>query len=694
MPLSDPIARQVQELFCADRYDEAIAFLRTALDTTDIGDAERAEIQKLLGRILYYHGDFPAAKSCFQAALEGSPADLYAMFYLAHCLVPLGDTQSALRLYADCMERSECKDGIADHVSALARTVPFGDATIAPLVGCAPPVLQGGNANGPRVSVIILCHNKLEYTVKCLAALFANTEYPNLEVIVVDNASIDDTPGYLEIFSRKVTFIQSRTNLGFVGGNNAAVRAASGDVLVFLNNDTEVQRGWLLEMLRCMADHPDAGIVGARLLYPNKTIQEAGGIIFSDGNGWNYGRGYPAYSSLVSFVREVDYCSGAALMVRADLFRLLGGFDERYSPAYCEDSDLCFGVRELGFKVLYCPSAIVVHHEGATSGTDVTKGFKRFQEINVPKFKEKWKERLQHQCANENAQVYRASRRGRTRSILIIDDWPPLPDKASGTLRMYLTLKEMVKLGWQVTYAHLVGANLGPTSESYLKELRDLGVEFVWMEYERWWPFRNSPDVRTILRQIVAGLDLKSRAPDVVYLSFWFVAEYFIDLIREELPDTPVIIDTHDLHYLREERQAELLRDKKLLKEAQANKRRELAVYAKADCITTVTDEDRQALLKDLPSKPVFIMTNIHEPVPSHVSFGERTDLLFIGNFNHTPNQDAVHYFVEKIFPIVRLELPGVRLLVVGNNPPASIISLKGPDVEVNRLGPVAERVF
>ncbi len=259
---------------------------------------------------------------------------------------------------------------------------------------------------------------------------------------------------------------------------------------------------------------------------------------------------------------------------------------------------------------------------------------------------------------------------------------------------MYTTVKEMVKLGWHVTYAHLVGAQLGPTSETYLNELRALGIEFIWLEYERWWSLRNSSEVRPILRQIITGLDLKNRAPDFVYLSFWFVADYFLDFIREELPATPIIIDTIDLHYLREARQAEVLRDKKLLKDAQATKRRELAVYAKADCVTTVTEEDRSALLNDLPSKPVFIMTNIHEPAPSTVPFGDRKDLLFVGNFNHTPNQDAVKYFVESVFPAVRAKLPGVRLLIVGNNPTADIRALQCGDIEVTGWVPSLVEYF
>ncbi len=694
MALSEKVAQQLQELFCSNQYERAIAHLKEALASLPAEDPDRSEVSKMLGKIFYYRGEINTARDFFQESVAANPGDPYALFYLAHCLDLQGDKQSAVRTYADTIAKANSSDGIVDHLCAAVQSIPFGDPRIESLLANRPAEPLSTAHTVTRVSIIILCYNKLEYTIRCLRALFANTDVSNTEIIVVDNASVDDTPGYLEMFSRRVKFLHAETNLGFVGGNNFAVTHATGDVLVFLNNDTEVQRGWLQEMLLCMAAHPDAGAVGARLVYPDGSIQEAGGIVFSDGNGWNYGRGYPANSAPISFVREVDYCSGAALMVRADLFRVSGGFDQRYAPAYCEDSDLCFTVRELGYKVYYCPTAVVIHHEGATAGTDVAKGFKRFQEVNVPKLREKWSHRLERQYPNRQEAVRQAARRGKRRSVLIIDDWPPLPDKASGTLRMYTTTKEMLRLGWSVTYAHLVGAKLGPTADSYFKELSGLGVEFVWLEYEKWWALRNSEEVRPILRQKIASLDLKDRRPDFVYLSFWFVADFFIDFIREELPDTPIIIDTHDLHYLRESRRADVVHDKKLLKEAQANKRRELAAYAKADCVTTVTENDRQFLMNDLPGKPVFIMTNIHEAVPGSCSFEDRRDLLFVGNFNHNPNTDAVVYLTGEIFPLLRQSLPGIKLYIVGNNPPPSVRSLACEDIIVTGWVPSIQPYF
>jgi GT2 family glycosyltransferase/glycosyltransferase involved in cell wall biosynthesis/Flp pilus assembly protein TadD len=694
MALAEQTIVRLQEFFSAGRYAQAADLLTTMLATTAEGDPERADLLKILGRISYYEGDIGRARKYFQDSVAANASDPYALFYLAHCLDLSGDKQSAIRAYAETLNRVPSREGVVDHLAAAVQAVPFGDASVEALLTGRPVTLPVKDPEGPLVSVIVLCHNKMEFTVRCLTALFAHTDYPRLEVFVVDNASVDDTPGYLEMFSRRVNFLHSPTNLGFVGGNNFAAQYAKGDLLVFLNNDSEVRHGWLTEMLRCMAEHPDAGVVGARLVYPDGTTQEAGGIIFSDGNGWNYGREYTVKNSRISFLREVDYCSGAALMVRRDLFTALDGFDSRYAPAYCEDSDLCFGVRELGYKVYYCPSASVLHHEGATAGTDVTTGFKRFQEVNRPKFRDKWSHRLQSQYPNRPELVWQASRRGKRRSVLIIDDWPPLPDKASGTLRMYSTTKEMLRLGWSVTYAHLVGTKLGPTADTYFKEMSGLGVEFIWLEYEKWWALRNSEDVRPILRQKISTLELGTRKPDVVYLSFWFVADFFIDLIRQELPDTPIIIDTHDLHYVRELRQAEVLRDKKLLRDAQGNKRRELAAYAKADAVTTVTENDRQFLMNDLPGKPVFIMTNIHEAEPGGRRFEERRDLLFVGNFNHTPNTDAVRYFADQIFPKLRIALPGVKLFVVGNNPPEPVRQLACDDIVVTGWVPSVRPYF
>src|SRR5207253_716882 len=134
-------------------------------------------------------------------------------------------------------------------------------------------------------------------------------------------------------------------------------------------------------------DYPDAGAVGGKLIFPDGTLQEVGGIVFCDGSAANFGRGDDEIDALLyNFVREVDYCSGALLATRRTLFLDLGGFDTRYSPAYCEDSDYCFNLRENGYRVYYQPESAIIHLEGATAGTDVTRGVKRYQVLNNEKF--------------------------------------------------------------------------------------------------------------------------------------------------------------------------------------------------------------------------------------------------------------------------------------------------------------------
>jgi GT2 family glycosyltransferase/glycosyltransferase involved in cell wall biosynthesis/Tfp pilus assembly protein PilF len=683
MAKPDQVTSRLQQYFCDNDLDGASSFLGTLLANPELPPAQRALLSHALGRIRFYARDYDAAGKFFRDSLASGHDGFYSKFYLGRIAEETGDEAAALKVYSECLRERRPFTHIVGHMHHILGRTPWQDPSLGNLVhwNDPPPLLKG--VTPPRVTVIVLCYNKVEYTIRCLDALFRNTDYPDFEVIAVDNASVDDTAGYLETWTRRITVIHAGGNLGFVHGNNLAAGRATGAYIVFLNNDTEVQPGWLTEMEMTFRLHPKAGAVGARLVYPSGIIQEAGGVIFSDATGWNYGRGLPLQSSLCAFSREVDYCSGAALMVRADIFRRLGGFDARYAPAYCEDSDLCFGVRKLGYTIVYSPSAVVLHHEGATAGTDTASGFKRYQEINAPKFAAKWGKELARQYPNDPALSYRFSDRRKGKRVLIIDDWPPLPDKASGTLRMYNTLKQMLALGCRVTYVHLVAKNLGPAAEQHLLELRGLGVETLWFEYELWYDIRNDPAVNPTLDRLVNNLELRKRKPDVVYLSFWHVASYFIDRVRAALPSTPVIVDTHDIHYLREERQGALENDERLKKSARANKKKELHVYAKADCVTTVTAKDREVLQKDLPEVPILIMTNVHDPVPVRNGFDARKDFLFVGNFNHGPNEDAVLHFVQSIFPAIRREIPDSKFLIVGNNPTPKVKSLASDAVIV-----------
>ncbi|MCD6375116.1 MAG: glycosyltransferase, partial [Caldisericaceae bacterium] len=326
----------------------------------------------------------------------------------------------------------------------------------------------------PLISIVIPLFNKLELTHQCLKSILQNTRYPNYELIFVDNDSTDETRAYLQKLKlSNVKTIFNEQNLGFVEGCNKGAEYAEGDFILFLNNDTQVTPGWLEALVNIMRHYPDCGIVGSKLVYPNGKLQEAGGIIFSDGNGWNYGKGMNPDDPRFNFVREVDYVSGASLMIRKSLWQKIGGFDQRYAPAYYEDTDLCFTAREHGFKVLYQPESVVIHFEGQTAGTNLNSGFKKFQQINRQKFVQKWKEQLKKQYENNPRNVPLASQRNVNQRILICDPLMPMWDRASGSLRLFNYIKILKKLGNHITFL----ARVGSTDTKYKKTLQQLGIE-------------------------------------------------------------------------------------------------------------------------------------------------------------------------------------------------------------------------
>jgi GT2 family glycosyltransferase len=254
----------------------------------------------------------------------------------------------------------------------------------------------------PSSSIIIPTHDGLDHLRLCLASLEEALPEPfRGEVIVVDDASGGEMQAFLKERQASLPYlkvIRSAQNRGFVASCNRGARTATGDILIFLNDDTIPQTGWLRALLRTFREHPDAGAVGGKLIYPDGRLQEAGNSVFSDGSAANIGRDDRAIEAPhYNYLREVDYCSGALLATPRALFSEIGGFDKRYAPGYYEDTDYCFEVRKHGYRVYYQPESVVVHTEGGTGGTDLTSGAKRFQVVNHEKFARKWKDALRAQ---------------------------------------------------------------------------------------------------------------------------------------------------------------------------------------------------------------------------------------------------------------------------------------------------------
>jgi len=518
----------------------------------------------------------------------------------------------------------------------------------------------------PDVSIVVPVFNKWEFTAACLRSLAGSANRASFEVIVVDDQSTDETSQRLGAIEGLVA-IHNEKNLGFIGSCNKAAREARGRYLVMLNNDTQVLDGWLDALLETFEHFPDTGLAGARLVYPDGRLQEDGGIIFNDGSGWNYGRNDNLDKPEYQYVREVDYCSGACIMLKTDIFQQLNGFDAHYSPAYYEDTDLAFRIRKMGLKVRVQPRATIVHHEGVSSGTDIGSGIKRYQAVNCNKFLERWREELSGYPAPladpDDAAALRAARDHRLKGrILVIDAYTPEPDQDSGSVRLTYLLNCMRELGYGVTF---FAENRGHAGV-YTTNLQQAGIEVI---YNPW------------LESLHDFFKSRGGDFDFVFISRHYVAMNFISLIERFCPRARFIFDTVDLHYLREMRLAELEDSLPLKRVAAQTRRSELAVIEAADATLVVSSVEKSVLEKDAPGARVHVISNIHEVVGSQKPWSERKDIFFVGGYQHPPNVDAAIWFVNSIWPHVREQMPEVDFHLIGSKAPEKVSTLRGEGV-------------
>ena len=515
------------------------------------------------------------------------------------------------------------------------------------------------------VSIIIPVFNQLDYTHACLASLQRVEEQTPFEVIVVDDCSADRSAEVLPQVDG-ITYVRNEKNSGFVASCNHGAERARGKYLVFLNNDTLVKPGWLTALVETFAENRRAGIVGSKLIYPDGRLQEAGGIIWRDASGWNYGKsddpGKPEYN----YLREVDYCSGAALMIPKELFDKLGGFDMRYAPGYYEDTDLAFKVRRAGYQVLYQPQSEVIHFEGATGGTDVSAGAKKYQEVNRSTFADTWAEDLIARPVNGDTISLQKLTQGR-RNILVIDHHLPMPDRDSGSLRMFQILKLLQQLGHRVTFLPDNLADIPP----YTAELQKHGIKVV-----------HHPYVKKIRDYLIAhGSEF-----DVVVLSRCQFARKHIDDVRLYAPQSRIIFDTVDLHFLREESEARLTSDPEIRQKARETKQWEYELIDQSDETWVVSTTEQQLLQEMSPNKSIQLISNIVDIPGSRIPFELRKDLLFIGGFQHPPNIDAVLFFLKEIYPLLIEPLGDAKFYVIGDKVPPEIVALANDNVVIAGL--------
>ena len=515
----------------------------------------------------------------------------------------------------------------------------------------------------PEVSIVIPAYNNWRYTLNCLKSIAKNTD-GDYEVFVIDDASTDETAEVLPKV-KNLHLVTNKQNAGFVESCNRGARASKGKNVLFLNNDTMVTKGWLPPLLELIR-REDVGAVGSKLVYPDGTLQEAGAIVWNDGTALNYGRGDDESKPEYNFVREVDYCTGACLLVKKELFEQLKGFDETFKPGYYEETDLCLAIREMGYKVIYQPASVIVHFEGVTCGTDMSSGIRKYQAVNQPKFVSKWCSVLEAEHKEpQPGNILSARDRRNGKTLLVVDDRVPTSHLGAGYPRAYKMLKFLAELGHKVTLFPLQDST---PWQPYTLELQQLGIEVFYGNNLNFAQFAESRSNYYELIMVSRPHNMKATSAT----------------IKRLFPRAVILYDAEAIFSMREVLKARVRGDEIMEKVAERMMNEELNLVKKADLIITVSENERKVISEKTGLNNVTVWGHPVEVKEPQTPFNERKDILFVGGFLglDSPNEDAIVYFAKEVFPKLEGEL-SCRLFIVGMNPPKSVRKLSSSSVIV-----------
>jgi GT2 family glycosyltransferase/glycosyltransferase involved in cell wall biosynthesis len=531
----------------------------------------------------------------------------------------------------------------------------------------------------PDVSVLVTAYGQYEETRACLDAIARCGDATSFEVLLIEDASLE---ARMDRFATVpgLRYIKNPVNVGFLRSVNAAAKHARGRYLVMLNNDTRVRPGWLDALRRSFTLLDGCGLAGSKLVYPDGRLQEAGGIVWSDATGCNVGRGDDPNAAAYAAARPVDYVSGASIMIETELFHAIGGFDERFAPAYYEDTDLAFQVRRRGFRVYFQPESVVEHLEGLTHGTDEGSGTKAAQARNRLVFQEKWRgelERTQFQpgehfvLARERAQL--------SKSILVVDHHAPRCDEDAGSRAMWTLLRTLQRMGFRVRFWSLAENE----HESYADSLRRHGVEVN----------VGSPAA------LSDWLRLHGIYVDNVVLSRPAVAQVCLNAVRA-LTRATVVFYGHDIHHLRIGGHARLSADPGRQREAEVLKGIEEEIWRRSDVILYPTDEETATVQAWLDSNaararastiPLLAFDGELAPADATESGLERrNEVFFVGNYRHAPNEDGIVWFAQQAWPSIRAAHPSLRLVVAGAGV-TEVVAELGKDSSIEVVGALSD---
>jgi GT2 family glycosyltransferase len=525
----------------------------------------------------------------------------------------------------------------------------------------------------PQVSIVVVTFSRRDLLERCLQSLAARiSRAMAFETIVVLNDVNPQTRNFLERSVSGATLIASDVNAGFAGACNLGRLAAKGSFLALLNDDTEIEEGWLENLVATAERTPRAGAVGSAVLFPDGRIQEAGSILWNDGTTTPLSRGASSVPPEHDFVRDVDFCSACSLLVPTSVWDAVGGMDEEYFPGYYEDSDLCLRIRKRGLRILYTPRSRVRHHEGSSAHSH----FRKFLvQRNRIRFREIWGSELadsEPPAPDSARSIQRALRRVRpqSRRLLIIDDWLPHHNRGSGFCRMLDVANALAD-----DYAMSIWCAAGADAQQ--DTLRDLGI------------------------YVVPGpLDAHLSTPDVLYDAVLISRPHnfgrYADIVRKRQRHAAIIYDAEALYHRRLERRIALERDENtvapLALEREDMRDLEGRIRSQVQAIVTISSSEASFFASCAGSCPI---ATIRPELPwariTTRSFEHRSGVLLVAAWlagADSPNADGLKWFASDVWPRVTAAVPHARLRVTGGAPHHIRRETASPSIEFLDLVP------
>ena len=520
--------------------------------------------------------------------------------------------------------------------------------------------------NEPVVSIILVLYNRSELTLACLQSIKENVSVP-FELVIVDNCSSDRSSELLDQIEGNVVKIKNEENLGFLLACNQAVESASGEYLLFLNNDAEIHKGALESSLELIRDNSTIGAVGGKILMLDGNLQEAGCIVWKDGSCLGYGRGENPEKEEFNFQRDVDFCSGAFLLTPRDLFVRLGKFDESFAPAYYEEVDYCMSLAKEGYRIVYNPASVITHFEFASSAS--SEAAIELQIRNREVFKSKHRLELSKHYEYSQRNIVKARQKtSKLGRILFIEDRVPHQDLGSGYPRSNDIVNILAESGYSVTVY-----SINFQKEDNWKDIyRDIDprVEFVL--------YYNRPGFErfSILRSDVYDIVWISRPPNMQYLK---------DKCSHFHETTRFVYDAEAVFSERIKNQ----QDKDLYdgeESYEESLQKELELYNYVDKVLTVKNDDLE-LFQQAGAENVEVLSVIAEGERTKSSFEDRSGILFVGNMDYdkSPNVDSILWFYDNVFKSLLKQDSTIILHLVGSAKSKLIQDLakKNPNVKV-----------